>query len=145
VPDETGEALDARARVVEIARGELGPQDPDKYWAVVCPALVGHEHTIAWCGGFALWCLREAGLTDLSWVVGKGFVGHLRSTALPEPGDVAVFGAPLWHHAIVTGFGDGHVETIDGNTMPFPLEGVTAKRHPITPAAAFYSIASLIS
>ena len=143
-PDETGEAIDARARVVAIARCELGEQDPDKYWRVVCPALCGHPHDVSWCGGFVLWCLREAGVTALEWVIGKGFVFRLETVNEPAPGDVAVFGAPLWHHAVVKRTEGGMVYTIDGNTMPRPLEGVTERVRAITPKTTFYSIAPLL-
>ena len=147
--DETGEAIDARARVVGRARSELGEQDPDKYWAVVCPALMGHEHDVAWCGGFVLWCLRQEGVCSWDWEIGKGFVWRLKATALPEPGDVAVFkkspsGSVLWHHAIVERCDGGRVYTIDGNSMPAPREGVTAKDRPIDTNVTFYSIGSLL-
>jgi hypothetical protein len=151
-PDEvttvtTGEAIDARARVVAIARGELGYQDPRDYYADCAPAYLKlPPNAKAWCGVFALWCLRRAGLTTAQWEDRKGFLGELglRVTALPEPGDVAVFGAPLWHYAIVEHCKDGKVHTIDGNTMQAPAEGVTAKVRPITPNVTFYSIGKLI-
>lgn len=146
--------LEARSRVVAIARGELGEQDPDKYWRVVCPALMGHPHDVSWCGGFALWCLHAAGLTQQPWKQGLGFaeVIPLRKVQLPEPGDIAVY-ARNWHHAIVERCANGRVYTIDGNSMPSPREGVVAHDgiggnpapRPITDAFAYYSIASLVA
>jgi hypothetical protein len=134
----------ARARVVSIALSELGERDPDRYWSVVCPAFVGHPHDKAWCGGFALWCLRQAGLCDWLWINAKGFLFRLPSVSLPEPGDIAYF-AKGHHHAVVESAGNGRVYTIDGNSMPFPREGVTAKSYPIDPWVSFYSIRQLVS
>ena len=136
---ETGEAIDARARVVARARSFLGPngepreQDPKQFFAIAAPQFAGghHEHDTAWCGIFALSCLK--------------LVYHLRVVSVPEPGDVVVFGAPLWHHAIVERVEAGKLHTIDGNVLPFPKEGCAAKVRDIGPAVTFYSIHSLIS
>jgi hypothetical protein len=132
---------DARARVVAIARAELGERDPDKYWVEVCPALVGRPHDVAWCGGFALWCLRHAGLVDWTWKPGMGFLElhGMPRVPLPEPGDVAYF-AKNQHHAIVVGVGGGFVELVNGNGMTAPREGVTETRVPLLSVTAFYSI-----
>lgn len=139
-----------RGKVVAAARGELGEQSPDKYWQVVCPQLMGHPHDVSWCGGFTLWVLRQVGLTDWDWLVGKGFVFRLPTIGLPEPGDIAVFrkgsdGKDIWHHAIVERCANGRVYTLDGNTMAFPREGVTARDRPIDTNATFYSIRNLVS
>lgn len=147
--DETGEAIDARRRVLAVAETQLGDQDPDKYWSLVCPELMGNPHKVAWCGGFALWCLREAGLCEWPWVVWKGpgtpsgFLYRLLPTRDPKPGDIAYFDH-LQHHAIVRSVSGGFVDTIDGNALPAPREGVVEKTHPVT-GCTFYSIASLIS
>lgn len=133
-----------RAAVVAAARGELGPtggsavRDPDKYWAVVCPALVGSR--AAWCGGFALWCLRQAGICDWNWEIGKGFASRLRTVSLPERGDIAYF-ANLQHHAIVVDVGGGLVTTVDGNQTN---ETVALRTRRIVDVTAFYSIGSLV-
>lgn len=148
--NETGEAIDARARVVGRARSQLGEQNPNTYYAVVAPDYFGHVHDKAWCGVFALWCLVTEGLCNWQWVDGDGFVYRLERTTDPQPGDIAVFerspsGAVLWHHAVVERVELGHyVHTIDGNALPFPKEGVEAKVHE-TNGAKFYSIAQLIS
>ena len=42
------------------------------------------------------------------------------------------FGGKLSHYAVVERCADGHVWTIEGNTLQAPAEGVTAKVHPIT-------------
>ncbi len=145
-----------RARVVAIALGELGPgglakeQDPDKYWRDVCPALVRHPGKISWCGGFALWCLRQAGLTSRMWTPGQGFAyGYLRTVSLPEPGDIAYFGKPNHHYAIVRRVSGGRVYTVDGNTLSAPREGVTAKDYPLNAVdvggGCYFSIATLLA
>ena len=149
--EETGEAIDARARVVARARGELGEQNPNKYYAVVAPAYFGHVHDKAWCGVFALWCYVSEGLCSWQWEDGDGFAFRLTPTDDPQPGDLAVFerspsGAVLWHHAIVELVPDEfHVYTIDGNALPNPKEGVEARIHPRDANARFYSIEALIS
>lgn len=148
--DETGEAIDARALVVTAAESQIGEQDPDKYWRQVCPDLLGHPHTISWCGGFALWALHQAGLCDWHWDIWKGpgtpsgFLYRLRHTADPMPGDLAYF-ARSQHHAVIARVLEHYVDTIDGNTLRFPREGVTGpnirKRVEVT---SFYSIAQLV-
>lgn len=144
---------DKRAKVVRIARGELGPADPDKYWAVVQPKLMGNPTGISWCGGFALWALQQAGLAkDMIWHIWKGEGSHsgfaetykLPRTKDPKPGDIAYFDQPFQHHAIVErNNGDGTVDTIDGNQKPGESVG-EKKRVPIKSATAFYSIENLV-
>lgn len=145
----TGEAIDARRRVVDAAIAEIGFREPSKYWRTVCPDFLGQKpNAKAWCGIFALWCIRQA-LPEVDWLWSTrasepGFVWRLSHTALPEPGDVAVFGPTLWHHAIVEDCYGGNVYTIDGNVLPAPLEGVARRKRPILPATSFHSIAKLI-
>lgn len=134
---------DYRKKVVAIARGEIGPQDPDKYWAVVQPALMGNPKGISWCGGEALWVLHQAGLTDIMWEIGKGFAAkHLPTTRDPLPGDIAYFDQPFQHHAIVEKIEGGNLYTIDGNQSPG--EQVLPKIRNKNSATAFYSIQPLI-
>jgi len=155
-PNETGEAIDARARVVARARSFLGAQDPNRFFDIVIPAWSGQglERKKSWCGVFALSCLVLEGLWPAGaerWRDGSGFVlrgvadGLLRVTKFPSPGDVAVFGPPLWHHAIVAAeVVSGKVATVDGNVLG-PVEGVAEKVHAVTGQTVFYSIAPLIS
>lgn len=149
-PDETGEAIDARSALVVRAQLEIGEQDPDKYWRVVQPKLMGNKHRISWCGGFALWCLREVKLCDWEWIIygsdgnKSGFLFRLKRTDSPLPGDIAYF-EKNQHHAIVEKTDDELVHSIDGNTMPYPREGVRAYIRHRNEISAFYSIASLIS
>jgi len=134
-----------RSRVCEIARSELGIQDPQKYIRDAAPMYAGlPPNAKAWCGIFALWCYRQAGLTSKIWVDGKGFAeGYLPKVQLPEPGDLAYY-TKGQHSAIVERFADGYVYTIDGNAKTAPLEGVETRRRPLTEAAAYYSIRNLM-
>lgn len=134
---------DPRAKVVKIARGEIGPQNPDKYWSVVQPKLMGQPTKIAWCGGNALWVLHQAGLTDEPWDVGHGFASRLlKTTKDPKPGDIAYFDQPFQHHAIVEKVEGDQLYTIDGNQSPG--EQVLPRIRQKSAATAFYSIQSLI-
>lgn len=151
--DETGEAIDARARLVEWALGEVGEQNPHKYYRICAPQFAdkpGTERTISWCGIFCLAGLRTLNLCDWEWVTGKGFVYRLRYTAFADQGDIAVFrkganGRDLWHHAIVARpTKNGYVETVDGNVLISPREGVAERKRPLDSNVTFYSIASLL-
>jgi len=137
---------DAREKVVAAALGELGVQNPDKYWSIVQPKLMGRPTEIAWCGGFALWALKQASLAkDMIWNVGLGFaeVYHLPKTKDPKPGDIAYYDQPFQHHALVKrNNGDGTMDTIDGNQT-----GETVKEKfnvPISKPTAIYSIQPLV-
>ncbi len=81
---------------------------------------------VSWCGIFAAWVLRKAGLDDVRWVVGQGIVGkQVKQVAGNQDfsaGDVVVIQGAEVHHAIVAGEnlaiydGDGSIETINGNS-----------------------------
>jgi hypothetical protein len=135
---------ETRSRVVAIARAELGEQDPQKYIRDAAPIYIGQPpNAKAWCGIFALWCYRKAGLTTKQWIDGRGFAhGYLPIVSLPEPGDLAYYSSGQ-HYAIVEHCADGYVYTIDGNAMKAPKEGVDTRRRWITDAAAYYSIRNL--
>lgn len=137
-----------REQVVGIAASQLGPQDPDSYWAVVGPELRGRPHDVSWCGGFALACLHQAGLTTKKWTVGRGFLltpPPFPVTNDPRPGDIAYFDKPLQHHAIVVEATSDTLITIDGNQGKAPDEIVAKRERPrATAGAVFYSIKPLI-
>lgn len=104
-----------RQEVLSKARGQIGPQVKGStqvvwYWRDVLPPSWSdaqvklYAKTKEWCGGFVLWCLRQAGLgPDTRWIDGLGFLGPARlpRTNTPEPGDVAFFPQPFQHHALV--------------------------------------------
>ena len=156
--DETGEAIDARERLVAWALSQVGPQDPNTYYRVCAPqfADMGHEHDKSWCGIFCLAGLRVAGLCDWDWSDRRsepGFVWRLRAVAFPEKADIAVFekgesGKTLWHHAIVRRLEGGVLYTVDGNTgFVAPGEGVSLRERKMSAErgnVTFYSIASLL-
>ncbi len=137
-----------RDAIVALAAFELGPRAPDKYWSVVCPMLMGQPTKIAWCGGFALWCLRESGVCQWpsgepwSWQIGKGFASRLPRTMTPLPGDIAYFDQPLQHHAIVERITGSVLHTIDGNQTPG--ESVARRTRTLGPGVVFFSIAPLV-
>lgn len=144
-----------RDAIVALARSKVGEQNPDDFWSIVCPQLCGRPTSISWCGGFALWCLRESGVCrwpggePWKWAVGIGFAARLPQTTRPEPGDIAYIAAPYQHHAIVdrvetTGLERTFIHTIDGNVMPAPKEGVELRRRPLGAFTTFFSIAPLV-
>jgi hypothetical protein len=148
-----------RARVVNVALQELGQRDPLKYWRDVMPGvddaqLEKYAKTRDWCGGFALWCIKQAGLApDMHWKDGKGFCYQLPTTTDPKPGDIAFF-KTLNHHAIVLNYDPvtGVLRTIDGNQGPklHPDEPgsirttVTEHTRKASDATTFFSIAPLV-
>lgn len=137
-----------REEIVKAAESQIGDQDPDKYWSVVAPTLMNTG--AAWCGGFSLWVLRQAGLAgDIDWTVGRGFIfkgnnGHpLPTTNDPQPGDIAYF-SNLQHHAIVKSYNPetGELVTIDGNQSPG--EQVKQRTRNVKEASTFFSIEPLL-
>jgi len=128
-----------RARVVALAKSEVGKADVDRYAASACPGCVGSR--FEWCGVFALWALRTAGLTDWQWRIGSGFLTRLPTTSNPKPGDMAYFDS-YQHHAIVAGVRGETVDLINGNGQGGV---VTESSAPKGKAAAYYSIEQLIA
>lgn len=128
-----------RNKVLEFAKAEIDSTDRDKYCAGVGlrPPFKG----LSWCGIFALWCLRQAGLTVFNWRLGVGFVLPLglKLTKTPQPGDILVL-KKYWHHGIVEKVENGIVYSIDGNLS----NKVQRKARPINTIDYFYSIDTLI-
>jgi hypothetical protein len=146
-----------RQAVIDQARSQIGPWGKGSaevygYWRAVLPPSWSdaqvklYAASKEWCGGFALWALKRAGLASaLHWLDGIGFLGPARlpRTDAPEPADVAVFPQPYWHHAIVVSWqrvrevdtGDGlkhacfRLVTIDGNQP-----GVVERVREVVPA-----------
>ena len=87
-------------------------------------------HGTSWCGVFAIWVYRRAGL-DLSWDLNRGrpdgplekrwpwdFTRRDEFEDAIQPGDIVVGPGPLWHHSIVVSRGaNGALTTISGNTV----------------------------
>jgi hypothetical protein len=133
-----------REKIISIARSEIGPGRVDTYWRDVLVPGSGPPFPKHWCGAFALWCLRRAGLApDVRWRIGYGFleVERLPKTREPKPGDVAYFDKPFQHHALFEAqTADGFLLTIDGNQPD-----VRAQRRLYPSGAIFYSIEPLIA
>lgn len=86
---------------------------------------------VSWCGIFATWVIRKAGLEDTKWVVGKGIVGSKVKTVMGNTGfsvgDVVVLSGGEVHHAIVAEMpddylGDNSLKTINGNSGAQSIE-----------------------
>lgn len=128
---------DTRARVVEIARSQICVPNARNFWEVCGKEPYSAHHS--WCGIFALWCLRQAGIADFDWEFGKGFLYRLPRTLDPQPGDIGYIDQPYQHHLVMESVSPVQVRSIDGNT---PTVSTRARR----PAAItqFYSIEPLI-
>jgi hypothetical protein len=160
--DLTGDALDwrdaKRAEIVRIAIGELGNHGKGSarvrdYWRAVLPKQWSDARVkefakkADWCGGFVLWCYRQAGVAlDIDWIMGKGFARPQWVTRSPLPGDLCIRplnarGKPVWHHALVESLADGVLATIDGNQP-----GVCRRVRPApTSNMVYYSTESLLA
>lgn len=138
-------AAELRQRVANIASSEEGCAQAERYWREVLPDNWRGPYPPHWCGAFALWCLRRAGLTSWNWEVGAGFLYKLRGsvTGSPDLGDIAYRNHPYQHHGVVTAVGDDYVITQDGNSGDAPgtcFEQYRAKSWWTT----YYSIEPLI-
>jgi hypothetical protein len=71
-----------------------------------------------WCGIFALWAIKSAGLHVGTWVPSQGIssVRGMTPTSSPQPGDVAFINNAAQHMDLVHSVdGKGNIRTIDGN------------------------------
>jgi len=75
-----------------------------------------------WCGIFALWAIKSAGLPVGTWRRGLGIssVRHMKSTQSPQPGDIGfkeyVAGRKVQHMNLIASVTTGGLfTTIDGN------------------------------
>lgn len=83
---------------------------------------------LPWCGHFAVWCAREAGVSSdvipdiynceamVAWYQQRG--QYHDATYIPEPGDLIfyTYGWGITHVGIVTGVDGSYVYTKEGNT-----------------------------
>lgn len=138
-----------RAAVVDWALSQVGPDTHEKrvaYWtsALGRPVTFGEIEKLAWCGGFALCALHEAGLgLDVHWAIGKGFLLQpphpLPTVKIPLPGDIGYQGSPFQHHFIVEAVDGSLVHSVDGNQPD-----VRRKTRALSPSLTFYSIHPLL-
>ena len=140
-----------RQAVVDAAIAELGPDTHEKrikYWESALGYEIHHFEEIAklaWCGGFALYCLHEAGLAkDVKWRIGAGFLLQaphpLSRVAVPLPGDIGYLDKPFQHHFVVESVDGDLVHSVDGNQPD--VRRKTRAIH--TPTLTFFSIAPFL-
>lgn len=142
-----------RQAVVDAAVAEIGPDTHEKrikYWESALGYEIHHFEEIsrlAWCGGFALFCLHQAGLAkDVHWRIGRGFLLQaphpLPSVAIPKPGDIGYLDKPFQHHFVVESVDNSArtVTSIDGNQPD-----VRRKSRKLGPGIVFYSIAPYLA
>lgn len=134
--------MTTRELVVKIAAAEVDGNLPGKYWLDVLGPDWRGPYPKHWCGAFALWCLREAGLTDWRWEVGKGFLWRLPRTTDPQPGDIGYLDQPFQHHFVVERADKHTLTSIDGNQG---APGVQRRNRAINGKSTFFSIAPLLA
>lgn len=142
IDDGTEESL--RMRIVEIAKSQVGLVnsrvigEPDEtgqktrqgwphliqYFSLAAPNTWSNEIVKykrpglpSWCGIFALWTLKSAGINVGNWRQGVGIsaVSGIKTTLNPKVGDIAYI-EKNQHHAIVWKVEGNNIITIDGNS-----------------------------
>jgi hypothetical protein len=140
-----------RQAVVDAAVAELGADTHEKrirYWESALGYEIHHFEEIAklaWCGGFALYCLHTAGLAlDVHWRIGAGFLLQkphpLPRIAIPLPGDIGYLDKPFQHHFVVESVDGDTVHSVDGNQPD--VRRKTRSLH--APTLTFFSIAPFL-
>ncbi len=71
----------------------------------------------SWCGIFAVYCIKKAGIDIGTWQMGKGVTafGKLKQTETPQAGDIGYMDDHQ-HHAIIVKVEGDMVQSIDGNS-----------------------------
>lgn len=127
------------ARVLEVARGEIGTAGGDKYIDYYNQITgIGLPHGVAWCAAWVTWVMRHAGVPEDSvlnykgcataseWFGARGRFMPRSSGYVPKPGDIIMY---EWnpqnegtayddgddHTGIVEKAENGIVHTIEGN------------------------------
>ncbi len=142
--------MSQRDLVVSLAAADVGLSDPKPYWRVVLGSAWVGPYPKHWCGAFALYKLREAGLCDWLWqikgILGAtnwGFLFRLERTNGPQPGDCCYLDQPFQHYCLVERVEGDTVHTIDGNQG---TPGIQRKSHKLSDKRwAHYTIASLLA
>jgi hypothetical protein len=102
----------------EVSYGGRGGQ----YNSIMQAAVKFHGQKLqSWCGHFAVWALKSAGVPLGKWKIGQGISSltqrsHGPHGYTPQPGDVGYIDQPFQHHCIVVRVEGDTVITIDGNT-----------------------------
>jgi peptidoglycan hydrolase-like protein with peptidoglycan-binding domain len=98
-----------------------------------------------WCGIFALWAVKTAGMAVGTWVTGSGIssVTGFKQVAreAAAAGDVGYVGQPFQHHFIIEQVFDQNgvrvASTIEGNSAP--SSNFSTKIRPLSSIDAFYT------
>jgi hypothetical protein len=122
-----------------------------EFWRDVLPrdwtdAQVDAYQYKHWCGGFALFCVKAAGLApDVAWRDAIGFVEphRLPKVKIPQPGDVAWF-IQNQHYAIVERVRGNEFDSIDGNQGTVQSPCIKLRSRLLTSVKFFYSIQPFI-
>jgi len=71
----------------------------------------------SWCGIFAVYCIKKAGIDIGNWQMGRGVssFGKLKQTQSPQAGDIGYMDLHQ-HHAIIVKVEGDIVHSIDGNS-----------------------------
>lgn len=130
----------------------VGWQQLKQYFSLAAPGFVSddvieyrrHGKLPAWCGIFALWTLKTAGMQVGDWNEavaarsGISSVTGIHTVSDPQPGDIAYIDQPYQHHAIVWKMEGNTVYTIDGNSGNFS-EITAINKRSRSKISAFYS------
>ncbi len=98
----------------------------------------------SWCGIFAIYCYRMAGINVSPWSVGgglraEGAAAEFRATTAPQKGDIGIIQDGV-HHLIVEKVRNGLVYSIDGNVDIAGLPSVISyKSREIAKIHTFYT------
>lgn len=133
--------------------GDYGKGSPQVFeiWRDVLPPTWSdaqvHQYAASkeWCGGFALRCLRLAGVTDEHWHDGLGFLGPLKlhpvaAGSQPKSGDIAVKEHPFAHHMVVEYFN----HELDWGDLAGNTPTAARHKHASSAGITFYSIEPLL-
>jgi len=115
------------------------------------PPASGQDDALpAWCGIFALWANKSAGLSLGTWKIGCGISAVDGMTTLPAgskilPGDVGVLYSQQHHFVVVSVDDQGNVSSVDGNHT---VDGVGGRigpgQHAPSEIAGFYRASGLV-
>jgi len=133
--------MSTREYIISLAQSEVGNDDPTEYFVEslgFCPA---NYRQIAYCGIFCLAILRKAGVTNLKWIISKGFLFNLKTTTDPQIGDICYYNKHQ-HHAFIESIDSDLLHIINGNGTGGK---VTRSVCPKNCVSAFYSIESLLT
>lgn len=130
-----------RESLIALATKDIGKNMRDIVWQEVNPALKGNPN---YCGGWVLYKLRQAGLTNATWTMGLGFIYKLKLpiTRDPKPGDIAYWHSPRQHYGMVVE--TNPLVTVDGAQNKGLVRLVRSAEQENRPTPLFYSIEKLL-